>query len=228
MEVSNKIQSLYDDIKSSNTNDEIDQLIYLLTKNENESVNSNCSFEIRILSSNEYNKYLINATLNGSIVAHNNSVWNELTPHTYYLILNPSHSPYTVDGVNRAMSASMPFGNTTGFTLISCKWDDSTIYTHDINFNIELLSDNSSLNNVISGRNNHNRLCLCFAHSGIRAGDIFSPNLTNKQLTHYTSPLLSTNVNSSGLIYKRYFRLPLAFRPVFQYIDNRKSKNIFT
>ena len=240
MEISNKIQSLYDDIKSSNTNDEIDQLIYLLTKNENESVNSNISFEIRILSSNEYNKYIINGTCNGSIINCDENVWHSINyDRSLFVYYNSTDwTPYKGLEVNLLW-----YGDRTpyGTAILQCnnvtivKVGDSESYGTIFYYYYSIVQDNSgnlcSISNktvILECLGRNRNLTRSINDYNVYYLGVFSE--VSKSAVTYTLPnLTGHHYHGHGL--QNIWITPIiynGFRPVFQYVDNRKSKNIFT
>ena len=73
--MSNKVMDLYNSIIENNTPEEVNRLRQLLSITKNADIDNKVC-KIRVLSSNEYDKNLINGTADGSITAKNENVWH--------------------------------------------------------------------------------------------------------------------------------------------------------
>ena len=178
----------------------------IINENTND-ISTKESILCRILSINEYNKFVINDTLDGSITKSDDNVWHKFVPQGYTnnLFVNWGQRLDTATLTSYYENYS---DNTTNIT--------PRIYTYSI---------------VIGA---------CYAYpenngSWTRANRT-SPNNDNKNLS-----IISSNItvyrgdkgsfdNATDYWYtgvRVYYNEYKTFRPVFNYIDNKKSNDIF-
>lgn len=206
---------------SSNEKKELFASIFKIKKEE--SINNTTTF-IRILSKNEYNKYIINGTLDGSITAGHYDVWNdnevgESYEGVYYLYPNDGEGNQSWDYVKQWLA-------NPNFVYIG---HSNLNKTYNINY--ETLSDNTGETNqrIKKYQPRYDAITLW---SGRYNGAVYNMNASfnknetvNKNFYYKTDYRVTANVNPGKI--EMNFNLNSCFRPVFTYKDNNKSTNIY-
>ncbi len=201
---------------------ELENILSILPK-ATTSNNTN-NLIVRILSTNEYKKYIKNDTLNGSITAYNINVWHSL---------ESSNKNY--DCVHGHNSTEPVTFNYTYYTeLIADNLANqylNSIYNHNYSL-YYYLSYSYSANYDVGGRYYRT---VSTNQSNFPSGFIYMNDVLNipKSNAH---PLVKTQTitRKSGSIQDHTYNATFnfyyisLFRPVFQYIDNQKSANIYS
>lgn len=189
---------------------------------------------IRILSKDEYDKYLIDGTCDGAITSNNKNVYNHLFSPTVY-------------GLTTGHPERLPTKNTTlngniilKFNRSSLKYYDGTIHTHNEKiFACILMNNNYNTASTYSSYSGYVESYGFYSHP--EYGALANYNYKNVVAGEYTNKeniqviLASLKCTSRWTNESRYsdansiYNLvgQLSFRPVFQYKDNNKSKNIY-
>ena len=223
---------------SSITNETYNQILEAINSNEKkelfasifkikkeESTNNTTTF-IRILSKNEYNKYIINGTLDGSITAGHYDVWNdnevgESYEGVYYLYPDDGEGNQSWDYVKQWLA-------NPNFVYIG---HNNLNKTYNINY--ETLSDNTGETNqrIKKYQPRYDAITLW---SGRYNGAVYNMNISfnknetmNKNLGYKTDYRVTADHVNPGKI-EMNFNLNSCFRPVFQFLNNQKSNNIFS
>ena len=228
----------YDDFLNANT---LEDFLNLRNNILNEN-NDNISFDeglicVRMLSSNEYDNYIMINDLNGAITSGNVNVWNHLTQGvSYYGITSydgscPSYTSWRTDLLKNQnkipITQNYVEGWWSGYGGIRTRDSFATAYCYS-----ELVSNNTS--NIIR----YKFRTLTFDCQGFNATSYYenyygSVTITEKQFTKSIASetyVIQTPPRRSGDV-KVYVQVTIingvSFRPVFQYIDNKKSKNVY-
>ena len=192
------------------------------SNNENQGdISNKNSILVRTLSLNEYDKFIINNTCGGSITKNDIDVW--------HYIKNPVGNSYAA-----TCSSGSPQGLDVSYLTHSVTYlGQIGAQTKNYNYTIiyEICSTNSS--NQHTAKNQQQ--CICDAivgnHNGIKYVYVqdrqtFQVNYqTNKNIEYQQ---LIKNVTYGSATIRFTFNVSMMFRPVFQYIDNKKSTNIYS
>lgn len=227
------IQELYENINSSYTKEQINQLINLLSNNNNEDNVNKTNIKIRLLSYDEYDKYVKKSSLNGAISPGHLDTFHEYNQYMGVYEYNDYGRKIDVYP-GRYLSAYGQSGylcNSLDTLLLSYNTGNCTLrYTFD---------------NIFSWiQNNNSNNCMLFYPVDI-SFEVFGQDdgksdrayrydfeyvgrLQNKT-TSYKS--IRSSIYGEGNRYglhRIYVNISCKFcwRPAFEYIDNRKSKNI--
>ena len=190
---------------------------------------------IRILSLNEYNKYIKDGTADGSITKDNTNTWHH--PHniraTAYVYKSSEHA------IGKWPSNTYTVNNSIVYNL-KTTWVNGGIY----NFNspqtvkdyLEHIQDNNS-NNIIAfyPKGGYIEFIVGLWTYGTTSGafitsiTLYKNTMNKNAIVDNHSLTLSgrppgDGYNTSGTI---YFNADLCFRPVFQIKDNNKSINLY-
>lgn len=192
---------------------------------------------VRILSLNEYNKYIINGTCDGSITKNNKSTWNttQYSGFGYYMIYY-SYTPNLYKGLSVLEVSSNTYKVLQNSNYIKDGRGANTFYgTQNTNVNFELVQNNNFNKNYIKSSYTHIFEALGFIYDGTRGVyqygrlDLNECTLT-KNATLYTSSVNGKGYYSSGYgTYNTTINVTCTcnFRPAFQIKDTNKSNNIF-
>ena len=189
---------------------------------------------IRTLSADEYNKYIIEGTADGSIIANNVEVWQYKT------------KPLTCFGSYNSYSDPASFWNTSHF-------DEKYPKPGQDGFIGQYSNDDFTMNIPVYGIILMNNIAkqaqyYCCPNEYLLATANYSPSMNYYWVSKYISPLVTiysankdyTNDFSTGT-HSINNRMPgysggvtvtvnllaySSFVPVFQYVDNNKSTNI--
>jgi len=257
MSIENKKRDLLNLLSSNNydiNDDETKQALQLII-NENDANDINESLILtRMLSYDEYNKYIKNDSLNGSITENNNNVWhhfiNNKEFNIYFAWLNDG------GGFNENTWKTTILNNLKTYKKIDfTKYLQDKCYLKDYQYNydkntIDITSlyveqtNNDSTNTYKFNGPMQYILCTNLYWRGYYNGFIsqisgngcsalvsyidVSSYTINKSNTSETKHIYST-------MYSEYwsrqidfrFQFLSSFRPVFNYVDNRKSNNIY-
>lgn len=191
---------------------------------------------IKLLSLEQYNKYIENGTLDGSITKYDERVWHHMNiPHNLYIIGILPGSEYMITATQYGYPyywdrTNPPLGKNS-YTIFYKVWawdrEESLRTINIYDYYIEYLSNNKNNNNILIGANNRIRICLGQYHGAFTFGTIYSVDSINKSSTAYLSPQMQTPVYQSTKVYYRQISFPTGFRPCFSIIDNNKSANLF-
>lgn len=190
---------------------------------------------IQCLSSEQYNNYIKNGTLDGAIEKNNVNTW-------HYDNSNKSMTFLCVGGnqFNEAASYASSYPNHIRITAQSVA-AYNTRYTGEYNIGLVELLNNNSLNSSLFFINDYTiYLCSVITTNGVGTGygisTTYIRNLESiaKNLTTYSKLAVKPMVYLS--YFKHYeevsgvnltLKLSTGFRPVFKFIDNNKSKTIY-
>jgi len=223
--------SEYNDLINSNSLEEIkNYLNNIIKKDENDNSNENLMI-IRILSYDEHKKYITSSTLSGSISKNDINVWNNSDMVRY-----------------RTFSYEESYNGWNYSEYLRCFRNNTKIRINEIlkeNDNYDCFfptggrvknspSYFTQYNSLIQNNNNNNGNVYLIPsviqfwtsqggyNNSYYRNDISYIYLTKNQLK-YTISFLKTN----GNWWFMEFNFVPAFRPVFNYIDNNKSNNIY-
>ena len=223
---------------NNKSSEELSDILYNLSLalSTNSKSLKNC-IGIRILSLNEYNKYIENGTLDGSITKYDERVWHINIPHNLYIIGLRPNDEYLITSSSYGLQyywdnkTNPPLGKNS-YKIFYKLWGWSgeeslrTIAMYD--YHIEYLMNNINNKNALIGANNRIRICLGYTTGVFTFGTIYSIDNMNKNSTVYLSPQMQTSVYGSTKVYYRQISFPTGFRPCFSIIDNNKSANLFS
>lgn len=185
---------------------------------------------LRCLSSNEHNKYIINGTADGSIIANNINVWhynNTGTTYNFAAMVNAGYYTGILSSVSNPIFLPVVSG-----TNSTC----NASYTLGCS---ELLSDN--ITNLASSYGQPYTVNVYTAYEvpryGVQSGKA-TTNLSalakpNKTSTIYSivanKPIINGNAvhNTTATWVTVNLQIHQCFRPIFQFIDNNKSINLY-
>ena len=206
-----------------------------IVSNDNNENYSN-SFVVCILSNDEYDKYIKNSTLNGSILKNNINTWHYSSIPEIIGIKNG------LSGLNESNWDRVRYENKNidpDITIISPYTDRNQIYTY------------SSINGEYIQNNDLDNIFVKFPHSFLlkvqpvtyitggggflRYGPPVSRNISdtylNKKNAYEKNETISASQYNDYSYFTQYFtvnfNIKCHFRPVFKYVDNNKSNNVF-
>ena len=215
-----------------------ESIINELTQNDN--LNDENMLIVRIPSINEYNIFIINDTLDGSIINNDNNVWHKHSLNFIFLtITNRYNCNFDIDSIvnhintniDNRIFAGESFKNLKNYDGIGLRNADTnqTINWRDFVSYIELHSDNNSqyfnINSQICKICNFNVwFTNYYAIATECRYNTYIPTQFDKKLSNQQINISTTAVNlKTNYSYSIY----LGFRPIFQYKDTNKSTNIF-
>lgn len=207
-QLSNLISSNEFNNKSS---EELSDILYNLSLAlaTNSKSLKNC-IRIRILSLNEYDKYILNGTCDGSIIKGNDNVWNKLVPQSYTnnLFISWSRENKTVNHYTYFENYS---DNITNITPRK--------YTYSINIGAcyAYPENNGSwirANRTSSNNDNKNL-------------SIINSNITAYKGSSTTSSFDNPDIYVYYVGIRVYYKEYKTFRPIFNIIDNNKSSGSY-
>lgn len=218
-EANNRLNELWNsniDLNDKNVLKEINQLTAILANFETFDKNY---IRIRLLSMKEYNKYIKNETFEGSITKNDKNVWNyQNVPGTSFIYNYDSNdwTRYKQYMVNPNNVVCLSGGN----------YHD---YIYDCELFFDILLDNNNDKFVTIRQSSGKYDCYFLdSHSSISISQsVEIPDIVSFDKNNYRISITNVSVRHPDL------RLTVnlligGFRPVFQYIDNNKSKNVFS
>jgi len=175
----------------------------MLRNNEDNNDDSDDSLAIiRILSNSEYDQYIINSTCDGSISLNNQNVWHHDEPRQDVSI-NTGHSNYSLGEFGSCVLLKELVQN--NIKENACLYSQSKI---KVDMFVTWYSEKYRTSHSIEKSMYENK--------------------TTKNKKYFVYPNGVINYNSQGSAHGWYaFNISFNYRPVFQYIDNNKSNNIF-
>lgn len=200
-----------------------EQLKNLFNQNQENNILNEAS--IRTLSSNEYEKYIKNSSLNGSITIYNNNTWHYKPSTSYYVILGCQDS-FQSDAINRLKNYNGQLGSYQNNNYIYITCPEQLNKTYYLSTYREIFSNNT--NNIFyTSENNFIDIQILYYNpfeSGLRNLGTSISNTCEKN----TFPYKQFSARGSGeyRVKCNIYRYT-AFRPLFQYKDNSKSSNIY-
>ncbi len=211
-------KELQDTINAITTLDELENFKSSLEVNETHIDNSKHAI-IRLLSSNEYDKYIVNGTCNGSITANNTNAW-------HFPLMSYKNFFYTGTKQGNWINTSLFPGGYTSSTVTTMSQDVTVaIYS-------ERFADNFNSNSKYKFSLQVGLYDAVYYNPGSYVGSAkvnYQNNDRSKTETQiYSSAQASHNVQ--GVVHRTkifYYYVKHTFRPVFQYIDNDKTNNVF-
>ena len=219
-QLSNLISS---DEFNNKSSEELSDILYNLSlalATNNKSL-KNC-IGIRILSLNEYNKYISNGTADGSITKNDNNVWHNSCSFIKQAYL------YS-DNINERTSLStnsFPGGFTdrTAISLASNSTTQTNVYSEQFSNNSKNITSSKMLLQI--------GLYVNHWHSGF--GGLNSKTLDNKDLnknktdTKIASSISCSQGNNYSVVSETIqYSIIYAFRPCFAIVDNNKSSGSY-
>jgi len=229
---------LYNQLINANTLEEFQQSRDLIVNSQTSdeiSLNYNSIF-VRILSLSEYDKYIVNSTLNGSVTKKNINVWHYqgLAGGLHYAYASQNHW----NDCNASIASKLHYPvssvlrDTTG-NGIKMTIPSTTIYS-------EILSNNTS-NTGIAYFPIEQVTDFVFTYQGSYGYYDYSTytffhtfsKLQNisKSIATFSNQYGPTNVYNNGhnqWTITHTYNIHNSFRPAFLYVDNNKSTNIFS
>lgn len=165
---------------------------------------------IRILSLNEYDKYILNGTCDGSIIKGNDNVWNKLVPQSYTnnLFIDWGKQNKTVnwdtyfENYSDNISDIIPRKYAYSITLGAC-------YAYPGNEGSWKRANRTSPNN-----DNKNLSIISSSITAYQGGNT----------TSFDNP----DIYAFYVGIRVYYKEHKTFRPIFNIIDNNKSANLFS
>jgi len=207
-EINNKTQEELSDILYN---------FYLSLKYSNEHQNNN-SVIVRTLSNDEYSKYLMNSTFGGSIVMKDENVFHFCDKDGASTLLYYLNKDYTAHD-------NKLYNNPNIYKRYTYGTGGNWFFGHFV-FIYELKLNNKN-NNCTLRKTKKSVLDIFDAPSTYNKLDIESSREVNKNFTGYFNQRTPKFSNLS--VDPRYTCDILSgFRPIFQYLDNKKSTNIFS
>ena len=219
-------QAQYDELMHSSLDDTRSLLNDLFYEDHNNS--SYTSYSIRILSNNEYNKCLMNSSLNGSITIKNENVWHFcdntnsqsfcFTPNSSRSVAERNVAYCLIDPVNFTYwctkNGAKNFGN---FAIIY------EIINNNTNRQFSLRKIKTTSYDIAVGEGDANTRFLDYIKI------VFDPSSNqDKSFSSSINNILQTSKSpSQGQNSYIMWSMYSCFRPVFQYVDNNKSTNIY-
>ena len=168
-------------------------------------INNNKKTIVRILSLNEYDKYIINGNADGSITKNDNAVWNRPIFQRSYRTSDCGYQcTYTIFTISRNSTSTIT--DLLGEVLQNTSSNNHNAIT-DIKFELHNFNPPKSF-----GHDNRN--LTSYTCSKNSTNMFFSMSCTASSSGYNTTVHLNCYVYSS-------------FRPVFQIKDNDKSKDLF-
>jgi len=220
---------LYNQLINSNTLEELLTSRDLIRNSQNTQGDvSNENFVlIRILSKNEYDKYIKNGNLNGSVTENNMNTWN-YSRYNGYLMLFGVYGGYNIDTYDTFQSRDKNLKAPKN--RVSCyhkgAWHDAANWIMQTYFIFEILSNNNENKNT--GIFNNDVLLEIYINTSETIYKNYSvpKNVTfNKsEINHLDSFSASPVSYVTGTIKLNCYS---SFRPVFNYKDNNKNNYIF-
>ena len=210
-------KELYDSLKNIKNFEEFEDFVDSLQTNDNESINNN-SIIVRLPSESEYNLYIETDSLNGCITKNDVNVW-----HT--------HVNSNQDVVYNTQNVTAP----------------PTKYV-TVNFLFEMFENNNDFNISTNDKSNSYFVwigCFCEGDNTYRSEwyhatqnnwggyastqhNVFNVNRSKNYYgfseRHYIRTYNSRNINCAQDV---TINFSMCFRPIFNYMDNHKSNNIF-
>ena len=176
---------------------------------------------IRTLSVNEYTKYIEQGTCDGSIIKDDINVWH-----------------YTKNPIGNSYAATFSNGSPEGFNIsylthpvvyLGQMGSQTKNYNYIITY--EICSTNSSNQHIVKNQ----QQCICDAIVGnydstYRRYNYVQDRQTlpvNYSINKSGIQQLIKNITYGNATVRFTFNISIMFRPVFFYIDNNKSKNIY-
>ena len=215
--MSNKITELYNNIIENNTPEEINKLRQLLSITKNADIDNKVC-KIRILSSNEYNKNLINGTADGSIIAKNENVWH----------FNDSVGKSALVNANGSYGREFDYKMYYNPNIAICSSGYYNANTFgSCTFTYEL--SQSNVNNNCTLKKSFLSVIDVFYVYYKRPGTDQRYNRKDFDISYPIGKNTITETGSiipQGTTIKVDYNITTNFRPVFDFVDNNKSTNI--
>jgi len=225
----NLTEKEYDDIQNASTLEDLETLKAFLLENisiENDENNKNLMslISVRIMSNDEYEKNIKTGTLGGSITAANINVW---------------HYDNSVGiGVMNKGYGFTSFQQDSFITIFITPTDKSGTWTYTFTAQGEHIQNNKSSN---SSHRFFNDLTFKTqsavgmygggaAYSAINTKNInssFEDEKIKQQSSNSIESYISEGHWNTWNKVILYYNFTYNFRPVFQYVDSKKSKNIY-
>ena len=189
----------------------------------------------RVLSLNEYNKYIVNSTLDGAITANNSNVWRNFI-QKYRGIRAGSGSFSSGQSVwcrGTGSYVTLKFSNSNLYNA------DGSVSTYNESICVCILSDNansqnkfySSYSGYIEGWGNYGHPSHIGEFRNYELKNVSAVINCNKTNTTFTLATVYGQTSwtpwDGAATYTYNLIGNISFRPVFQYVDNSKSDNIY-
>jgi len=248
-------KQLYDSLKNIKNFEEFETFRNSLEISDNDISNGKL-FSVRTLSKKEYDKFIMQETLNGSITANDANTWNSSSNISYkslFLIVTQVNYGGDTSSYGK-FNPNTNWDSLTGnvFNINSyIKNNDYILYnqiipggtsTQTLNKMTELLQDNKTnafslsigckiLEIATATYNDMYR--NWYAYCGYRDSIVHGTTISGSATATKTQTKLTYSWNSSlhfitPITYcTRNLNINLCFRPIFQYVDNNKSANIY-
>ena len=198
----------------------------------NSSELNNKQVAISTLSSDQFTRYIVEGTCDGSITVNDKNVWHEGSLRHYVCgIFDSRNDDYYKNGyIPNFTNGSLPLGKRTDVTWQWSLWGwdgDSALRSIDVNIPVELLENSNNASATLSGCKNHMLICMCVIDGPDIVAGTVEPKIANKNSAFCITNQLRQNIRGSGNYFIRNFKLPLCYRPAFFIKDNIKSKNLY-
>jgi len=234
-------QELYKQLINSNLEDSLKNELVALHNANIETYDKNF-MSIRILSQEEYNKYIIEGTCDGSIIKKDKQVWNYIN-HKYGWF--SIYTGYTDISESEYLKYANSTANVNNKYLPEAKYDELIKHVYAGNYyNVypdftlygELIIDNTNDNFSIHSFDYNRKMEILGTDNYGYFNKISTSIYDIKRLVKKTQMKISTSLTAecgiSGRIQRPHVQATInhycCYRPVFQYVDNNKSQNIFS
>ena len=204
--------------------EDIKSLISSYIQEENNDTDKDYLY-VRILSANEYTKYLLNDTLDGSISKQGEDVW--------HLSLGNVGQSFLIECLGDRGQGYGDYLYHYPNVIRIHRTTSSTRNTTNVNINYELVENNASNNcNMKSIKRVFDITIWWFGNWQSRGstqsttlGEVQSLSKNNISISK-TLPAVTVSENG-GWSETLNIIMYSGFRPIFQYIDNKKSENFY-
>lgn len=197
---------------------------YILNSSTNTELNhiSSDNISIRILSLEEYNKYIKNGTCDGAINTYDINVWHSMES------LNKDYDYYLA---HKGSAVTASFDYYTELINNTSTNQSKILYQHNNFIYYVLGTTEDNLYNYRPGRRYYRSTYdnnSSHPKGFIYINGVLQISKNNYRTLTKTQTIAKTNDANSpayNVIFNFYFNT--LFRPVFQYKDNNKSKNLY-
>jgi hypothetical protein len=235
MKTINLTDEQYNNLTSLISKEALDILNNTSNTSNNESIDN--KIIIRVLSSKEYDKHIVNSTCSGAITPNDKNVWNttQYSGFGYYMIYY-SYTPNLYKGLSVLEVSSNTYKVLQNSNYIKDGRGNNNFYgTKNTNMNFELVQNNTSNKNYIKSSYTHIFEALGFIYDGREGVYQYGRLDLNECALTKDATSCASSVNGRGYYApgqgQYYTTINITctcnFRPIFHYKDNNKSNNIY-
>lgn len=250
MKITSVSQNELTQINNASTLEDLQNLKNLIKSSiieQNSDEEQISDFSIRILSNLEYEKYILSSTAGGSITANNIDVWqHQASTICLFQCTNARNS--NAEWFNACKSHILkyfPSADLSSLWIQKIQTGQANGYANFSNLYFEIRqNNNSNLINFFPPNKLVFFLASCGFPNSYTMNDLnrYSTDADNQNQHYFINDRISNNIvksTTNSYMYKkgswidngygRYMSVDIqtGFRPVFQYKDNKKSKNIY-